>query len=219
MRSRRFSCCRFLRLHSLTRASRLDKLAAAPAPLIPAQAPSHQNRLRRIPGRGLKSPRLSSLRASPGPFSARPIQPRRVIWRRPPRRTRRPLRLRPAEAAGACPRWGHPQNAGAADSYETQDEAALMGLCKKASLSCTNRRASIIPRRHPGKDTSPRNRGDPPCLGPRRRSEYFARAVKTATLLKHQTQSPLKSAIAREAVLSTGNSGPSEYGSSWLSVY
>lgn len=37
MRSRRLSCCRFLRLHSLA--------------LIPAQAPSHQRRLRRIQGR------------------------------------------------------------------------------------------------------------------------------------------------------------------------
>ncbi len=95
----------------------------------------------------------------------------------------------------------------------------LLWVCAKSFAFLHKPRAVIIPRRHPGKDTSPRNRGDPPCLGPRRRSEYFARAVETATLLKHQTQSPLKSAIAREAALSTGNSGPSEYGSSWLSVY
>ena len=71
-----------------------------PAPLIPSQAPSHQNRLRRIPGRGLKSPRLSLLRASPGPFSARPVQPRRVPWRRRQRRARRSLRLRPGVPPG-----------------------------------------------------------------------------------------------------------------------
>lgn len=47
MRSRRFSCCRFLRLHSLTRAFRLDGLAAArsahsgASPVTPKSAASN----------------------------------------------------------------------------------------------------------------------------------------------------------------------------------
>ena len=76
-----------------------------PAPLISAQAPSHQMRLRRIPGHAVKSPRVIAY-ATSRPFSARPIQPRRVSWRRRQRRPRRTLRRRSRDDAGPCPRWG-----------------------------------------------------------------------------------------------------------------
>ena len=48
MRSRRVSCFRFLRLHSLCGLPG-STAHRRPAPLIPAQAPSHQSQLRRIP--------------------------------------------------------------------------------------------------------------------------------------------------------------------------
>lgn len=138
-----------------------------PAPLIPSQAPSHQNRLRRIPGHAVKSPRVIAY-ATSRPFSARPIQPRRVPSRRRQRRTRRPLRLRPVDDAGPCPCSGHPATGGSRGYDQLQSGATLMGLGGNWWDSRPNPTAAILPCRHPGKDTSlPPSAGcDPPCLGP-----------------------------------------------------
>ncbi len=94
MRSRRISCVGVPWLH--------------PLPLLPPRQRATPNPAAPYPRPRAQIVPIRRYAARSGPCSARPIQPRRVPSRRRQRRTRRPLRLRPGDDAGACPRWGPP---------------------------------------------------------------------------------------------------------------